>query len=147
MDVLRTLKSTQDGTLTFRDGFPDDPNTAISVNGRLMLPGLMRIDAVAPLRNGSLSLRIEPLAGFEVIRDLAIDPWSLERKRESSEPWMVAATREGAQTPQGAIGKMSTSEASQLHSMCDFQSQNILHSSSDGVPHAHGYLGPAVIVR
>ncbi len=147
LDVLRTLKSTQDGTLTFRDGFPDDPNTAISVNGRLMLPGLMRIDAVAPLRNGSLSLRIEPLAGFEVIRDLAIDPWSLERKRESSEPWMVAATREGAQTPQGAIGKMSTSEASQLHSMCDFQSQNILHSSSDAVPHANGYLGPAVIVR
>ena len=147
LEVLRSLKSSQDGTLTFRDGHVDDPNTAISVNGRLVLPGITRIDKVAPLRNGILALRIEPLAGFEVIRDLAIDPWSLERKRESSEPWMVAATREGAQTPQGVIGKMSSSEASLLHSMCDFQSQNILHSSSDAIPHANGYLGPAIIVR
>ncbi len=147
LGVLRALKSTQDGSLTYRDGTADDPNTAISVNGRLVLPGLTRIDSLAPLRDGAISLRIEPLAGFEVIRDLAIDPWSLERKRESSKPWMVAATREGEQTPQGTMGRMAPSEASRLHSICDFQSQNIMHASSDAVPHANGYLGPAVIVR
>lgn len=146
LEVLRMLKSSQDGSLTFRDGSADDPNTAISVNGRLILPGLSRIDSVAPLREGEISLRIEPLPGFEVIRDLAIDPWSLERKRESSDPWMVAATREGAHTPQGAImGTMDPAVAARIHSMRDFGSQNILHSSSDAVPHANGYLGPAVI--
>ncbi len=145
LEVLRTLKASQDGTLTFRDGFPDDSNTAISINGRLVLPGLCRLDSAAPMREGSVSLRIEPLPGFEVIRDLAIDPWSLERKRESSDPWMVAATREGANTPQGVMGTMDPAIASSLHSMKDFGSQNILHSSSDAVPHANGYLGPAVI--
>ena len=145
LDVLRTLKSTQDGTLTFRDGSIDDPNTAISVNGRLILPGRCRLDAIVPIRGGALSLRVEPLPGFEVIRDLAIDPWSLERRREESNPWMVAATREGSHTPQGVMGTMDPSEASKIHSMRDFCSQNILHSSSDAVPHANGYLGPAVI--
>jgi len=145
LEVLRTLKSTQDGSLTFRDGPPDDSNTAISVNGRLILPGLCRLDSVAPIRDGSVSLRIEPLPGFEVIRDLAIDPWSLERKRESSDPWMVAATREGAHTPQGPIGTMDPATAARIFSIRDFGSQNILHASSDAVPHANGYLGPAVI--
>jgi flavodoxin/succinate dehydrogenase/fumarate reductase-like Fe-S protein len=145
LEVLRTLKSSQDGSLTFRDGSADDSNTAISVNGRLILPGLSRIDSVAPMREGAISLRIEPLPGFEVIRDLAIDPWPLERKRESSNPWMVAATREGAHTPQGTMGTMDPAVAARIHSMRDFGSQNILHSSSDAVPHANGYLGPAVI--
>ena len=49
LEVLRTLKMTQDGSLTFRDGTVDDPNTAISVNGRLVLPGLTRLDSVAPM--------------------------------------------------------------------------------------------------
>ena len=145
LEVLRSLKASQDGTLTFRDGSPDDSNTAVSINGRLVLPGLCRLDSVAPMRGESISLRIEPLPGFEVIRDLAIDPWSLERKRESTEPWMVAATREGANTPQGVMGTMEPAIAARLHSMRDFGSQNILHSSSDAVPHANGYLGPAVI--
>tara|TARA_B100000945_G_scaffold16489_1_gene12217 strand:+ start:7526 stop:9703 length:2178 start_codon:yes stop_codon:yes gene_type:complete len=145
LEVLRTLKMSQDGSLTFRDGTPDDPNTAISVNGRLVLPGLTRLDSVAPLREGKVSLRVEPLPGFEVIRDLAIDPWSLERKRESSDPWMVAATREGAHTPQGAMGTMEPAAATRIHSIRNFSSPNILHSSSDAVPHANGYLGPAVI--
>ena len=145
LEVLRTLKESQDGALTFRDGSPDDSNTALSINGRLVLPGLCRLDSVAPVREGSISLRIEPLPGFEVIRDSAIDLWSLERKRESSDPWMVAATREGAHTPQGVMGTMDPAIAASLHSMRDFGSQNILHSSSDAVPHANGYLGPAVI--
>jgi flavodoxin/succinate dehydrogenase/fumarate reductase-like Fe-S protein len=145
LEVLRELKSSQDGTLTFRDGSADDPNTAISVNGRLILPGLCRIDSVAPMREEAISLRIEPLPGFDVIRDLVIDPWSLERKRESSNPWMVAATRAAAQTPQGVIGTMDPAIATRIYSMRDFSSQNILHSSSDAVPHANEYLGPAVI--
>ena len=46
LDLLRTIKSTEDGSLTFRDGSLDDPTTAICANGRPILPGLTRIDSI-----------------------------------------------------------------------------------------------------
>ena len=145
LEALRTIKSTHDGSLSFRDGAADDPSTAICVNGRLVLPGMIRLDAVAPNRDGVLSLRVDPLPGFEVIRDLVVDHWPMERRRESTEPWMVAATREGATTMQGPIGVMDTNVASALHSITDFSSAALLQASSDAVPHANGYLGPSVL--
>ena len=145
LEALRTIKSTHDGSLSFRDGAADDPSTAICVNGRLVLPGMIRLDAVAPTRDGVLSLRVDPLPGFEVIRDLVVDHWPMERRRESTEPWMVAATREGAATMQGAIGVMDPNVASALHSITDFSSAALLQASSDAVPHANGYLGPSVL--
>ncbi len=145
LETLRTIKSTHDGSLSFRDGAADDPSTAICVNGRLVLPGMIRLDAVAPTRDGVLSLRVDPLPGFEVIRDLIVDHWPMERRRESTEPWMVAATREGAATMQGAIGVMDPNVASALHSITDFSSAALLQASSDAVPHANGYLGPSVL--
>ena len=144
--ALREIKNTHDGTLSFRDGAVDDQSTAICVNGRLILPGNVRLDSVAPIREGTLALRIDPLPGFEVIRDLVVDHWSLERKRESSKPWMVAATREGFATSQATIGTMDPVVANALHSITDFSSAPLLHASSDAVPHANGYLGPAVLV-
>ena len=145
LDVLRTLKSTQDGSLTFRDGTVDDPTTAISINGRYVLPGNIRLDSSAPIRNGSISLRLEPLSGFEVIRDLAVDHWELESKRESTKPWMISATRQGLSTPQGALGAMSPLLASKLHSMMDIHSYPIIHASSDATSHSDSYYGPAII--
>ena len=145
LEALRTIKSTHDGSLSFRDGAADDPSTAICVNGRLVLPGMIRLDAVAPNRDGVLSLRVDPLPGFEVIRDLVVDHWPMERRRESTEPWMVAATREGATTMQGPIGVMDPNVASALHSITDFSSAAHLQASSDAVPHANGYLGPSVL--
>ncbi|MDP6885440.1 MAG: flavodoxin domain-containing protein [Candidatus Thalassarchaeaceae archaeon] len=145
LEALRTIKSTHDGSLSFRDGAADDPSTAICVNGRLVLPGMIRLDAVAPTRDGVLSLRVDPLPGFEVIRDLVVDHWPMERRRESTKPWMVAATREGAATMQGAIGVMDPNVASALHSITDFSSAALLQASSDAVPHANGYLGPSVL--
>ena len=145
LDVLRTLKNTQDGSLTFRDGSLDDPTTAITINGRHVLPGNMRLDSVAPIRDGGINIKIEPLSGFEVIRDLVVDHWSLETKREASKPWMASATRKGLSTPQGAIGSMSPLVASELHSITDIHSYPILHSSSDATAHSDEYLGPAII--
>ena len=145
LEALRTIKNTHDGSLSFRDGAADDTSTAICVNGRLVLPGMIRLDAVAPTRDGVLSLRVDPLPGFEVIRDLVVDHWPMERRRESTEPWMVAATREGAATMQGAIGVMDPNVASALHSITDFSSAALLQASSDAVPHANGYLGPSVL--
>ena len=147
LESLRALKETHDGTLTFRDGPSDDPATAISVNGRLILPGSVRLDSAAPIRDGGLRLRIEPLPSFDVIRDLVVDHWSLERGRESSRPWMIAATRGGADTAQGVLGTMDPSTADMLHSITDFCSAPLLHSCSDATPHSEVYLGPAVLAR
>ena len=145
LEVLRAIKETHDGTLSFRDGNDDDPTTAISVNGRLIIPGRVRIDSAVTSRGDSMKLRIDPIPGSEVIRDLIVDHWALERKRESSRPWMVAATREGIQTPQGVFGSMSQSTALKIHSLADYDSAPLLHSSSDAVPYANGFLGPAVL--
>ena len=147
LDVLRTLKSTQDGSLTFRDGPVDDPTTAISINGRHVLPGNLRLDLSAPIRNGGISINIEPLNGFEVIRDLIVEHWDLESKRESSKPWMISATRQGLNTPQGALGSMSPLVASKLHSMMDIHSYPIIHASSDATAYSDDYYGPAIIVQ
>ena len=147
LDVLRTLKSTQDGSLTFRDGAIDDPTTAISINGRYVLPGNLRLDSSAPIRNGGISIRLEPLNGFEVIRDLAVEHWGLESKRESSKPWMISATRQGLSTPQGVLGSMTPLIASKLHSMMDIHSYPILHASSDATAHTDDYYGPAIIAQ
>ena len=145
LEALRAIKETHDGTLSFRDGNVDDPTTAISVNGRLIIPGRVRIDSVVTSRGDSMKLRIDPIPGSEVIRDLIVDHWALERKRESSRPWMVAATREGIQTPQGVFGSMNQSTALRIHSLADYDSAPLLHSSSDAVPYANGFLGPAVL--
>ena len=145
LEALRVLKATHDGSLTFRDGPCDDPTTAISVNGRLVLPGNVRLDSVAPNREGGLRLRIEPLPAFDVLRDLTVDHWSLERKRESAKPWMVGATREGADTAQGVMGTMDPVKATGLHSMTDFASAPLLHACSDATPYSDDYLGPAVL--
>ena len=145
LEALRTVKNTHDGSLSFRDSASDDSTTAICVNGRLVLPGLVRLDTVAPTRDGTLRLRVDPLPGFEVIRDLVVDHWSMERRRESTQPWMVAATRGGASTMQGDIGLMEPNVATALHSITDFGSSALLQASSDAVPHANGYLGPAVL--
>ena len=145
LEVLRAIKETHDGTLSFRDGNDDDPTTAISVNGRLIIPGRVRIDSAITSRGDLMKLRIDPIPGSEVIRDLIVDHWALERKRESSRPWMVAATREGIQTPQGVFGSMSQSTALKIHSLADYDSAPLLHSSSDAVPYANGFLGPAVL--
>jgi flavodoxin/succinate dehydrogenase/fumarate reductase-like Fe-S protein len=145
LEALRAIKATHDGSLTFRDGTCDDPSTAISVNGRLILPGRVRIDSVASPMGDSYRMKIEPIPGSEVIRDLVVDHWALERKRESSEPWMVASTREGFQTSQGVMGTMKPATAARLHSLADFDSAPLLHASSDAVPYANGFLGPAVI--
>ena len=84
LDALRAIKEGHDGSLAFRDGNDDDPTTVVSVNGRLLFPGRVRIDSIVTSRGDSLRLRIDPIPGSEVIRDLIVDHWALERKRESS---------------------------------------------------------------
>ncbi len=142
LDLLRTLKATQDGSLTFRDGADSDPSTGLMVNSRLVLPGQVRISDCI---RGDGTLRIEPLSAYEVIRDLVTDLSSYENKRAAAEPWFVGGEREGAYIDQGLVGVMDASVATTLHASNDISSQSLLHASSDTVQFNHDYMGPAVV--
>jgi len=142
LDLLRTLKATQDGSLTFRDGADSDPSTGLMVNGRLVLPGMARISDCVRVDG---MLRVEPLAAYEVIRDLVVDLSTYQNMRASSEPWFVGREREGVNTEQAVMGVMDASVATTLHASNDISSQSLLHASSDTVQVNPDYIGPAVV--
>ncbi len=147
LDLLRTLKSTQDGTLTFRDGLPDDPTTGIAVNGRLILPGRVSIASVVNIVNDENRLHIAPLPGSEVLRDLAIDLTDSDHALSAVGPWFVGATRAAVTTFQGAIGKMDAAVATALHIASDIESGSLLDAMSDTTPFNDDYIGPASVVH
>ena len=145
LDLLRSLKSTQDGSLTFRDGAANDPTTGVCVNGRLVLPGMTRICDVVRDKGEGAVLQIEPLSAYEVIRDLVVDYSSFENLRASTNPWFVGGEREGVFASGTLIGKMDAVVATELHASIDFESPQIIHASSDAVPYNPSYIGPAMV--
>ncbi len=145
LESLRAIQRTHDGSLCFTDGAPHDPNTAISVNGRITLPGISRIETLSNGRPGALALRVEPLPGYDVVRDLCVDFGSLVKKREEASLWHVSKTREAIRSDQGTlIGPMSPAQATTLHRMSDRFGPEALHACSDSVAYSHSYLGPSV---
>ena len=146
-EALRLLKATEDGSLTFRDGSPDDATTGLLVNGRLILPGRCAIADLATSRKGDFSLRIDPLPGYDVIRDLVVDHSDYQTHLSASKPWMRGATRSATQLQQGIMGTMEAPLAATLHIAGDFPSHQLLHSASDTTPHNRQYVGPAVLAR
>ncbi len=147
LQLLNLLKSTEDGSLTFRDGNSDDPTTALTVNGRNILPGRTAISEVVSNNRSEASLRIDPLSGFDVIRDLAVDHSDYQIHLANSKPWMHAATREGTRHSQGVMGAMDAATATSLHAAGDIPSPHLIHATSDTVPHNRAYVGPAVIAQ
>ena len=147
LDLLRTIKATQDGSLTFRDGLPDDPTTGVVVNGRLVLPGRVGIASILRQRDGEKWLHIAPLPGSEVLRDLAIDLTQSDHAMPSIEPWFVGATREAVPLQQGAIGRMDAATATALHVGSDIESGSLLDAMSDTTPFNDDYIGPASVVH
>jgi succinate dehydrogenase/fumarate reductase-like Fe-S protein/flavodoxin/ferredoxin len=145
LDLLRTLKATQDGTLTFRDGAADDPSTGVCVNGRLVLPGLTRLCDVSRDKGDGAVVRIEPISAYDVIRDLVVDYSSYENHRASSKPWFVNAQRDATFARDTAIGTMDAVVATELHVSNDIASPQLLHATSDSVPYNRSYIGPAII--
>ena len=147
LDLLRTLKATQDGTLSFRDGAVDDPTTGVSVNGRLVLPGLTRLCDVARDKGEGAQIRIEPLAAYDVIRDLVVDYTSFDNLRSASKPWFVGGQREGTFAGKTVMGTMDAVVATELHASNDFASPQLLHATSDAVPFNRAYIGPALVTH
>ena len=147
LDLLRTLKATQDGTLSFRDGAVDDPTTGVSVNGRLVLPGLTRLCDVARDKGDGAQIRIEPIAAYDVIRDLVVDYTSFDNLRATSKPWFVGGQREGTYAGKTVMGTMDAVVATELHASNDFASPQLLHATSDAVPFNRAYIGPALVTH
>ena len=145
LDLLRTLKATQDGSLTFRDGAADDPTTGVCVNGRLVLPGMTRLCDVVRDKGDGAQIRIEPIAAYDVIRDLVVDYSSYDNLRAASKPWFVGGQREGTYAGNEVIGTMDAVVATELHTSNDFASPQLLHATSDAVPYNRSYMGPAIV--
>jgi succinate dehydrogenase/fumarate reductase-like Fe-S protein len=117
----------------------------VRVNGRVVLADMA---CISDLVGESGELKIEPLPGYPVIRDLMVDYSSFEANRSQSKPWLRADPREGATLINGsAMGTMDSETASTLHAMTDITSYQLLHAMSDTVPFDESYKGPGVLLQ
>ncbi len=146
LDVLRSIKSTEDGSLTFRDGALTDPTTVICANGRPILPGLTRIDSVVSTNSESSILNLEPIIIGEVIRDLVTDLTISDIRRASTKPWFRGATRDGVKVRDTIIGTMSNNDAKKVHMVRDMISPLLIDSFSDTVPYNEAYIAPSNVL-
>ena len=142
-DLLYAVKNDIDGSLSFRAGNGSGTATAgLRVNNRLVLADLA---CISQLVSSTGVLKIEPLSGYPVIRDLVVDYSKFEENRSKAKPWMVSEPREGEYLLNGsAIGTMTSEEAMTLHAMSDVGSHYLLHSMSDTVSYDSEYEGPGV---
>ena len=146
LDVLRSIKSTEDGSLTFRDGSLNDPTTVICANGRPILPGLTKIESVISSKEGTNFLNLEPIVIGEVIRDLVTDLTISDIRRASTKPWFSGATRDGAKVRDAVIGTMSSEDAKKVHMVRDIISPVLIDSYSDTVPYNEAYIAPSNVL-
>ncbi|MBA45044.1 MAG: hypothetical protein CMB31_00455 [Euryarchaeota archaeon] len=146
LEVLRSIKSTEDGSLTFRDGSLHDPTTVICANGRPILPGITRIDSVISSNSDSNFLNLEPIVIGEVIRDLVTDLTISDIRRASTKPWFRGATRDGAKVRDAVIGTMSSDDAKKVHMVRDMISTVLVDSFSDTVPYNEAYISPSNVL-
>jgi len=142
-DMLIAVKNEVDGSLTFRMGSGNGTSTAgLRVNGRVVLADVTSISEVV---SADGRIKVEPLSGYPVIRDLMVDYSRFEENRRKAKPWMQSNPREGEYLINGvAVGTMTSVEATTLHSISDVSSYHLLHSMSDTVSFDSKYEGPGV---
>lgn len=142
-DLLITMQRDVDGSLAFRrGGSAGTPTTGVRVNGRIVLADCAQI---SELTNDGGRVRIEPLPGHPVIRDLVVDTSRYEGHRSRAEPWMRTDPREGEHLPSGqAMGTMDSAAATALHQAGDVLSFQLIQAMSDTLPHDQHYEGPGV---
>ncbi len=142
-DLLITMQRDVDGSLAFRrGGAAGTPTTGVRVNGRIVLSDAVQIGDLA--EDGG-KVRIEPLPGHPVVRDLVVDTGRYESHRSRAEPWMRTDPREGEHLPSGqAMGTMDSAAATALHQAGDVLSFQLIQAMSDTLPHDPHYEGPGV---
>ena len=142
-DLLISMQQEVDGSLAFRRGNgAGNPMTGVRVNGRVALSDSIMI---ADLASDGGRVRVEPLPGHPVVRDLIVDTSRYENHRSRAEPWMKTDPREGERLPSGAaLGTMVPAVATALHLAGDVQSFQLIQSMSDALAHDSHYEGPGV---
>lgn len=142
-DLLVTMQREVDGSLAFRrGGMAGTPTTGVRVNGRVVLADLAMIGDLA-VEGGRV--RIEPLPGHPVVRDLIVDTARFESHRSRAEPWMRTDPREGQTLPSGAaMGTVDSAMATALHQAGDVLSFQLIQAMSDTLAHDTHYEGPGV---
>ena len=142
-DLLITMQREVDGSLAFRrGGAAGTPTTGVRVNGRIVLSDCTQIGTLT--QDGG-RVRIEPLPGHPVIRDLIVDTSRYESHRSRAEPWMRTDPREGETLPSGMpMGTMDSASATALHQAGDVLSFQLIQAMSDTLPHDPHYEGPGV---
>ena len=143
LDALDKIKSDIDPTLSFRR---NGPLSGVLVNGAVVRADRSRlIDLVRLCGN---SLKIEPLPGYQIVKDLVVSTRNFDIHRSKSKPWMVPATRAAVDTVSGTtIGMMEISEATKLHVLGDVDSPQLLQSFSDTLSYDSEYMGPALVMH
>ena len=143
LDALESIKSDFDPTLSFRRS---GPLSGVIVNGAVVRADRTRLLDLVKLCGEVLS--IEPLPGYEVVKDLVISTKNYDNHRARSKPWMVPATRSGMNTSSGvSIGIMDSANATHLHALGDIDSPQLLHSYSDTIPYDSEYMGPSLVMH
>jgi len=142
-DLFLNVQHNVDGSFTFRRGnYAGSPTTGVRANGRIVLSDMTRVDAL--VKNGGV-LKIEPLPGHPIVRDLVVDMAHFERHRSRAEPWMRTDDRVGEYLSNGtAMGTMESSTALALHQMNSVHSFQYLQGMSETLPHDPHYEGPGI---
>ena len=93
-DALVAVRREVDGSLTFRSGSiaGQDPLTGVKANGRILPADTTRI---CDLVSEGDTLSIEPIPGYDVIKDLMVSYDRYDSMRADSKPWLEADPRQG----------------------------------------------------
>jgi succinate dehydrogenase / fumarate reductase iron-sulfur subunit len=140
LDALVQVKQFQDGTLTFRKSCAHGVcgSDAMVINGRERLACKTLVQEVAQ-EHGAL-VRIDPLRGFRVERDVLVDQTPFLKKYQSIKPYLINDQRVGEkeqlQTPEERI-RIDDATSCILCCGC-FSACPVLQEGTD-------FLGPAII--
>ena len=146
-DALVAIKREVDGSLTFRSGSVagQDPLTGIKANGRILPADTTRICDV--VSDGD-TLTIEPVPGYDVVKDLMVSYDRYDSVRAESKPWMEADPRQGERLISGAaMGTMTSAEATYLHTLADVGSLQLVNAMSDTYDVDEEYSGPGIALQ
>ena len=141
-DLFLNFQRDVDGCFAFRRGnTAGTATTGVRANGRIVLADLARVGDV--VSNGRL--RVEPLPGFPILRDLIVDTRRFEENRAKANPWIQAYPREWERLISGkAVGVLASETALSLYKMNPVSSHLLAHGMSDTVDFDSAYVGPGI---
>ena len=146
-DALVAIKREADGSLTFRSGSIAgmNPLTGVKANGRIVPADTTRICDLVD--NGS-TLTVEPVPGYDVVKDLMVSYDRYDIARADSKPWLEADPRQGERLASGSpMGVMNSADATSLHTLADVGSLQLINAMSDTYDVDSVYSGPGIALQ